>query len=214
MLDPMRRCGALFLILVACGGDDAGGSPGGGDGGNPPGDGSNPPGDGGNPPGDGAPVDVPGGVGEPPEMEGMTLLHNQVRAMVDTSTPLPPLTWNNDLAATAAAWIATCTNVDGSPNILDHNDNRSAGHPYYVGENIYASSGGATPQGAVQLWAAEKANYTYPDGYSAQTGHYTQLVWRTTLEVGCAVGNCPNIQYGNTIVCNYGPGGNTGGAPY
>jgi len=39
-------------------------------------------------------------------------------------------------------------------------------------------------------------------------------VWRTTLKVGCARGNCPGIQYPSTIVCDYGPGGNSGGLAY
>lgn len=200
----------LFVLLAACGGDDGGGT------GGPGPDGSNPPGDGSNPPGDGpdVPTDVPGGVGEPPEMEGMTLLHNQVRAMVDTPTPLPPLTWSSDLAATAAAWIAQCQDDQAPTGLIDHNPDRSTGHPYYVGENVYGSGGTATPAGAVQLWAAEKANFTYPSSCSGTCGHYTQIVWRTTLEVGCALGECPGLQYGSTIVCNYGPGGNTGGAPY
>lgn len=167
-----------------------------------------------NPPNDGPPADVPGGVGEPPEMQGMTLLHNQVRAAVQTNTPLPPLTWSSSLAATAAAWVAQCQDTQAPSGLVDHNPGRSTGHPYYVGENIYASGGTATPAGAVQLWAAEEANFTYPTGCSGVCGHYTQIVWRTTLEVGCALGNCPGLTYPSTIVCNYGPGGNSGGAPY
>lgn len=164
----------------------------------------------------GAAVDAPTITGEPPELQGITAAHNQVRAAVQTQTPLPALTWSNELAATAAAWVATCTNVDQFPNIHDHNPNRSQGHPYYVGENIYASSGTATAQGAVQNWASEGSAYVHPDASrcNGNCGHYTQIVWRTTLEVGCARGNCPSIPYGSTIVCNYGPGGNTGGVPY
>ncbi len=46
-------------------------------------------------------------------------------------------------------------------------------------------------------------------------GHYTQVVWRNTTKVGCAVYTCAGLQYGATVVCNYGPGGNTSGRrPY
>ncbi|MEO7138026.1 MAG: CAP domain-containing protein [Gemmatimonadales bacterium] len=45
-------------------------------------------------------------------------------------------------------------------------------------------------------------------------GHYTQLVWRATREVGCALNSCPGPAFPNSIVCNYGPGGNSGGPPY
>src|SRR5665647_129572 len=62
------------------------------------------------PPGTGidAAIDAAPGVGEPPELMGMTLYHNQIRAMVQTATPLPALTWEPALAATAAAWVAQC----------------------------------------------------------------------------------------------------------
>jgi pathogenesis-related protein 1 len=211
--DPgiMQRCwGLLGIVLAGCNssGVDLDASAAGGDG----------------PRGDGTAIDapttmidapIPGGVGEPDELAGITLYHNQVRAMVQTATPLPSLTWSSSLAATAAAWVAQCQNTDGFPSIMDHNAGRSTGHPYYVGENIFAAGGAATAQGAVNLWAAEKPNYNPMTGACNGTcGHYTQVVWRTTLEVGCALGNCPSIQFPNTIVCNYGPGGNNGGLAY
>ena len=46
-------------------------------------------------------------------------------------------------------------------------------------------------------------------------GHYTQVVWRNTTKIGCAIYTCPGFQYGSTVVCDYGPGGNIGGqSPY
>lgn len=162
-----------------------------------------------------AAIDASPGVGEPPELMGITLLHNQMRQAVVTTTPLPALQWDPSLAATAAAWVAMCQNTDGSPQIMDHNAGRSTGHPFYVGENIFASSGSATAQGAMNSWGAEKPNYNPTTGACNGTcGHYTQVVWRATLKLGCARGNCPSIQYPSTIVCNYGPGGNNGGLAY
>ena len=159
--------------------------------------------------------EVPGGDGEPAELAGITLAHNQIRDMVDTADPLPFLTWSNALAATAAAWAAQCIDTDQPIGLIDHNPGRSSGHPYYVGENIFGSGGGATGPEAVQLWAAEGANYNYATGAcNGICGHYTQVVWRTTLEVGCAIHDCPGLQFGNSIVCDYGPGGNSGGKPY
>lgn len=159
---------------------------------------------------------IPGGTGEPAELAGITLYHNQVRAMVQTDPPLPFLEWEPALAATAAAWVAQCQNTDSSPQIIDHNPNRSQGHPYYVGENIFASGGTATAQGAVNSWKAEASNYNYASNTcNGVCGHYTQIVWRSTVKIGCARGTCPNIQYPSSIVCDYGPGGNVGGArPY
>ena len=150
------------------------------------------------------------GSGEPANLSGITAAHNVVRAMVQTSPALPPLIWNNDLAATAAAWVAMCKDTDGN-GLIDHNANRSVGHPYYVGENVFGGSGAVTGHQAVDLWAAEKANYNYATNTcNGVCGHYTQLVWRDTLAVGCAMGTCANLQYKNVIVCDYGPGGNNG----
>jgi hypothetical protein len=203
----MRLWGMLPILFASACGDD-GGSTGL--------DGSMTTGDGGSgSSGDAAMmIDAAPIVGEPPELVGITEAHNMVRAMVQHQTPLPPLAWSDALEATAKAWGMMCINTDAYPNILDHNPNRGAGHPYSVGENIYASGGTATAAGAVQSWASEKANYVYPNGYSPATGHYTQMVWRTTREIGCARVECPSIPFSSTIVCNYGPSGNSGGPPY
>ncbi|HEU0032699.1 MAG TPA: CAP domain-containing protein [Kofleriaceae bacterium] len=201
-----RTLVAGLLALVACSGDVDGGGNGTPDG----------PGGGGSGSDAGVPVDVPGGVGEPAELAGITLFHNEVRAAVATDTPLPSLTWSPALAATAAAWVAQCIDTEAPTGLVDHNPGRSDGHPYYVGENIFASGGTASARQAVDLWAAEKSNYDYATNTcNGVCGHYTQLVWRDTREVGCALGNCPGLSFPSTIVCDYGPGGNVGGArPY
>lgn len=199
------RWGLLGIALAACSGEVDGTMQ------QPPDD-ANPTG------GDGAMTmaDARPGVGEPPELAGITLYHNQVRAMVQTSPPLPALEWDPALAQTAATWVAMCRDTEAPAGLIDHNPNRSQGHPYYVGENIYASGGNATAQGAVNSWAAEGANYNYATNTcNGICGHYTQIVWRTTVKVGCAKGTCAGLAYPSTIVCDYGPGGNLQGAkPY
>jgi len=153
---------------------------------------------------------------EPPELAGIVAAHNTVR----TGVGVGPLAWDGSLAATAAAWASTCTDTAAPLGLLDHNPNRSSGHPWYVGENIYASSGAgaATASGAVSAWAAEVADYDYATNSCAAgkvCGHYTQVVWSTTTRVGCARRECPTLTYQSTIVCDYGPGGNiTGTRPY
>jgi pathogenesis-related protein 1 len=158
--------------------------------------------------------DAPGGVGEPPELMGITLAHNEVRA----AHGVGPMTWQPALAATAGAWGDMCIDMQAPAGLIDHNPNRSQGHPYYVGENIYASSGNATAQGAVSAWAAEEQYYDYPTNScdpGEVCGHYTQIVWANSVELGCAKRNCPNLAYSSTIICNYGPGGNISGQqPY
>jgi pathogenesis-related protein 1 len=196
----LAACG-LALALAACGGDDTPGG-GGGDGGMNA-------------------ADAPGGVGEPAELAGITLAHNEVRAAVDTSSlaagPLPPMVWDPDLAAHAQAWADMCIDNDGN-GLVDHSSSsyrqNAAGYAY-IGENIFGSSVAMpTAQQAVTAWASEKANFTYPTGCSGVCGHYTQVVWRESVNLGCAIKTCNNLQFKGTILCEYGPGGNSGGAPY
>jgi hypothetical protein len=158
--------------------------------------------------------DAASAAGEPAALAGITAYHNQIRAMVDTSGiaggALPPLSWDDSLAATAAAWVAKCTDTDRN-GLVDHNEGRSTGHPWYVGENIYASSGTASAHDAVFAWADEVAHFHYDTNScdASQTcGHYTQVVWRASEKVGCAIGTCPGLAFKSAIVCDYGPGGN------
>ncbi|HTJ42003.1 MAG TPA: CAP domain-containing protein [Kofleriaceae bacterium] len=156
--------------------------------------------------------DAPAGVGEPPELTGITLAHNEARSKVGVA----PLVWDPALATIASSYVAMCIDANGD-GLVDHNPNRSNGYPTYVGENIYASSGTATGPAAVQLWVAEAQYYDYATNTCAAgqiCGHYTQVVWAATQKLGCALHNCPGLKYPSTIVCDYGPGGNTGGRPY
>lgn len=75
-------------------------------------------------------------------------------------------------------------------------------------------SGGATY--AVDLWYNEGSQYNYSNpGFSPATGHFTQVVWVGSKQLGCAVGNCPNgvnvsgqnWQY-PMYFCEYNPPGN------
>jgi pathogenesis-related protein 1 len=184
----MQLRGALLgIALAACGGDDG--------------------------TQDGTLRDAPGGAGEPAELAGITAAHNQIRAMVATATPLPPLEWDPALAATAAAWVAMCRDQEAPTGLIDHNPNRSTGSPYYIGENAFGAGGAPAAnsgQQAVSLWASEGASYDYATNTcNGNCGHYTQIVWRATLKLGCAVGDCPSLAYRTALICDYGPGGNT-----
>lgn len=131
--------------------------------------------------------------------------HNRVRASVvpAASPPLPPLQWDESLAAMARDWASRCP--DG------HRPDNDAG------ENLYWSGGTApSADAAVASWAREAAYYDYRTGVCRREGrsswsfcgHYTQLVWRDTTRLGCAVrSDCPG-DFENVIVCNYDPPGN------
>lgn len=168
---------------------------------------------------------APAQVFTPAEQQTILDAHNQVRCAVNPAAQvMPALTWDAALELMAQTWASGCVDGNGD-SFIDHNPIRNDPRWSWVGENIYAAGGPlpgmivAQPTWAVQGWASEKAYYnlasntcTPPPGKVC--GHYTQLVWATTLKVGCARSFCPNLDYDSVIVCNYGPGGNTGGPPY
>ncbi|KAF3434511.1 hypothetical protein FNV43_RR21596 [Rhamnella rubrinervis] len=86
--------------------------------------------------------------------------------------------------------------------------------PY--GENLAWSSSDLSGTAAVNMWVGEKAHYNYNSNSCAsgqQCGHYTQVVWRNSVRVGCAKVLCNNG--GAFIICNYDPPGNYNGQrPY
>lgn len=144
------------------------------------------------------------------QVDAFVVAHNEVRAAATPvpDPPLPPLTFDADLAATAQAWSERC--------VFEH----SEGNGY--GENLAIFSGAeSTPQDVVDIWASETAAYDYDTNTCApgeQCGHYTQIVWRDTERVGCGVSACNFAELGGEglfWVCNYDPPGNfIGERPY
>jgi uncharacterized protein YkwD len=120
--------------------------------------------------------------------------HNAVRA----KHCAPPLTWSKALANVAQNWANT---LRDKGCVFGH----SPGMKY--GENLAAGTVGALdPEGTVAMWYEEIKRYKFPNGgFSMDTGHFTQVVWRSTKQVGCGHVTCK----GNDIyVCNYDPPGN------
>ena len=59
-----------------------------------------------------------------------------------------------------------------------------------VGENIAMGGylGPGAGKDAVSRWYNEVGQYDYRNpGFSLQTGHFTQVVWASTTELGCAM---------------------------
>jgi uncharacterized protein YkwD len=126
--------------------------------------------------------------------------HNAVRAQLK----LPPLMWSDRLAERAQDWANTLL----ARKQFSHRPNS----PY--GENLFEITGApATSAQVVTAWANEVRDYDYQSNTCRGVcGHYTQIVWRNTKEVGCAVARGGGRE---VWVCNYSPPGNfIGERPY
>lgn len=148
-------------------------------------------------------------------LNGITAAHNTARAAVSPApaTPMPALTWDATVAATAQAWANKCQFMHSNGS---------------YGENIYADTGQGNAQAVVADWVSEKQYYSYsanscsaPAGKSC--GHYTQVVWAKSLRLGCGAKQCTTgSPFGSFNggrwtfwVCNYDPPGNFNGQrPY
>ena len=88
---------------------------------------------------------------------------------------------------------------------INHSTNKYNGQS--LGENLYMSSGsGINGEDATNSWYSEIENYDFSTHYSdGTTGHFTQLVWKGTKEIGCGVA-CDGTFC--CVVCNYYPMGN------
>lgn len=108
--------------------------------------------------------------------------HNKVRA----THQAPALEWNDTLASFASDYL------DGNNCVFEH-----SGGPY--GENL--AIGYPTVLGAMEAWYNENKDYDYAAAqFSAGTGHFTQMVWKATGQLGCATRDCSGSTY---LVCEY-----------
>ena len=157
--------------------------------------------------------------------EKMLKAHNIWREKVDVSA----LVWSDKLQSKAQSWA----------NELKIHECKMGHSPAdSVGENLYwasarkrASSKDAQgnwiwkstiqvikEQDVVDSWGSEQKWYHLennkcyaPTGDSC--GHYTQVVWKKTTEIGCAKAICQDLS--QVWVCHYSPAGNViGRKPY
>lgn len=120
--------------------------------------------------------------------------HNAKRALhKDTDS----LSWSSNLENIAQAYADSydCSGTlthSGKP----YGENLALGYPLYDGET------------GIAAWYDEIKNYDFSDpGFSDDTGHFTQVVWKDTTQVGCGYKQCSN-EWGIYLVCNYLAQGN------
>mmetsp|Transcript_7773 Transcript_7773/g.21166 ORF Transcript_7773/g.21166 Transcript_7773/m.21166 type:complete len:97 (+) Transcript_7773:2-292(+) len=74
------------------------------------------------------------------------------------------------------------------------------------GENL--AMGYDSMEAVVDAWYKEEKDYDYDNPqFSMETGHFTQVVWKETTELGCAIAVCPDSDE-KIYVCQYNPPGN------
>jgi pathogenesis-related protein 1 len=129
----------------------------------------------------------------PPWADEMLRAHNSLRSHLH----LPPLVWSDKAATAAHQWAEALL----ARNQFTHRPNSA------YGENLFEIGGAdASPTQVVSEWASEAHNYDYASNRcKGVCGHYTQLVWRDTKELGCGVARSASREI---WVCDYSPPGN------
>ncbi|KAI9478205.1 MAG: CAP domain-containing protein [Benjaminiella poitrasii] len=105
-----------------------------------------------------------------------------------------PVVWSSKLAKHAKKVTDSC--------VWGHNVMSG------TGQNI--AYGYSSMTAAVDGFYKEVANYNYKTGKSSNgkvIGHFTQVVWNSTTEIGCAATYCSNLRT-TYYVCDYSPPGN------
>ena len=133
--------------------------------------------------------------------------HNDARAAVG----VPPLTWNWTIELDARKYA----NELRVPCSLSPIVAWPADRVY--GRNLYWATGHHAAAHAAAAWVDERRWYDHAANACAQgktCGDYTQVVWNTTTQLGCARRTCRN-GLDTVAVCEYFPPGNyVGELPY
>jgi len=129
--------------------------------------------------------------------------HNEIRAERYSGHKL---VWSDELATSAQAHADYLADTD----TFEHSSSS-------YGENLSGSSMGHSFVSAINNWYEEKSDFN-PNtkacyGAWDECGHYTQMIWQETTEVGC--GKSSTKLGGTIVVCQYNPPGNYNGeTPY
>ncbi|XP_045786329.1 STS14 protein-like [Trifolium pratense] len=132
--------------------------------------------------------------------------HNQARAAVGVE----PLTWNEQIANITSKLVRYQRDKQACQFA-----NLTAGK--YGANQLMARGTTVTPRMVVENWVKEKEFYNRSDNSCVpnhKCGVYTQVVWRKSVELGCAQASCGKEGFSLSI-CFYNPPGNyVGESPY
>jgi len=135
------------------------------------------------------------------------LYHNYFRAQVDPpAKDMLEMKWHKAAADDAQRWAEACELL-----VHDNITGRWVDNYGSCGQNIFVANVQVPWFFAIKTWFLEKNNFTYEgENDLGVVGHYTQLVWYSSHELGCGFHYCADSKpkpYYN-YVCNYCPIGN------
>ncbi|XP_004072833.1 Golgi-associated plant pathogenesis-related protein 1-like [Oryzias latipes] len=121
--------------------------------------------------------------------------HNAYRALHGA----PPLTYNSKMCGEAQKWADECLRI----HTLGHSETKD-------GENVFFKSGSPsvsiTGKDAVDAWYSEIKDYNFKKpGFKSGTGHFTQVVWKESKELGLGMATDGRMAF---VVGQYRPPGN------
>ncbi len=143
----------------------------------------------------------------PENVKAVVNKHNAIRAELYAGSEMK---WSETLANLSQAYA----NQLAQRGVMEHEPNS----PY--GENLAISTAEISYEYSTELWYSEKPDYDYSTNScigGAMCGHYTQIIWKNSTEIGCgsAINQTGTYQGGNVVVCKYNPAGNyIGQRPY
>lgn len=133
----------------------------------------------------------------------MLAIHSDYRALHNA----PPLSWDEQIASDARSDSALC--------VYEHT---SKGR---YAQNIAMGSGRSlSGEDSVRMWYDEIKDYNFsthqsvdPENKAIQIGHFTNIVWKGAVGLGCGIAFCPSHSFGGSrgatlVFCNYKSGGN------
>jgi pathogenesis-related protein 1 len=136
--------------------------------------------------------------------------HNVWRAEVG----VPPIIYSNEVAASAQAWADHLKSTNNCH--LMHSSGSNGENLFWAGAWSNGPAQDIHSADPINSWADEKRDYDAAKNECADgkvCGHYTQVVWKNSTTVGCAMAMCPNND--QVWVCQYAPSGNwVGQKPY
>ena len=144
------------------------------------------------------------------EIQQWLQVHNQLRSLHG----VPPVTWSATVAASAQAWANTCP-LPGNHSSWGYGENMHFG-PDNLADIVDCVKYENVMECIVKAgWYVDQEplyDYNNPEAeYNLDSLHFTQVVWKSTTEIGCGYRTDCGGDWPYVSVCQYNPPGNVVG---